>query len=49
MDEEEITISLKEYEDLTECKVFLNALRNHGVDEWEGFYDAISQCGNNKE
>ena len=32
-----ITISTKEYEDLLEDSKFLDALRQAGVDNWEGY------------
>ena len=35
--EETITISKKEYEDLKEDALFLQALRKAGVDNWEGY------------
>lgn len=39
MNEEAITISKKEYDQLIEDSLILNALRRGGVDNWE-WYDA---------
>lgn len=37
MNEDTITITKKEYADLLEARGFLNALRNAGVDNWDGY------------
>jgi hypothetical protein len=37
-----ITISLKEYEDLKEAQMELDALQQAGVDNWEGYDDAMT-------
>lgn len=36
-DEETITISKKEYDDLIEKEIWLSALEAAGVDNWEGY------------
>lgn len=36
-----ITISKAEYEYLISEEMFLQCLRRHGVDNWEGFDDAV--------
>jgi len=38
-----VTISKEEYEGLLKDSETLNALRNHGVDNWDGYDDAISE------
>jgi hypothetical protein len=38
-----VTISKEEYESLLKDSETLNALRNHGVDNWDGYEDAISE------
>lgn len=35
--DEKVTISREEYQDLIECKAFLEALEQAGVDNWEGY------------
>ena len=44
-DESEIfaTLPLTELQELVEDSAFLQALRNAGVDNWEGFSDAYSE------
>ena len=37
---ETVTISKKEYEQLLEDSKFLQALRDSGVDNWEGYSEA---------
>ena len=37
MNEETITIPLKEYEELINNTIFLEALRAAGVDNWQGY------------
>lgn len=37
MQEDTVTISRKEYEDLLEDQFFLNCLESAGVDNWEGY------------
>jgi hypothetical protein len=32
-----VTMSLAEYEEMLEDQVFLNCLRNQGVDNWQGY------------
>lgn len=41
MNEETITISKKEYDSLIEDSEFLEALRQAGVDNWEGYSYAV--------
>jgi hypothetical protein len=41
--EETITITVGEYEKLKEDQRFLDALRSCGVDNWEGFDDAVDR------
>lgn len=45
---EEITISVAEYHQLLEDQKLLNALRAGGVDNWEGWDDAIKNLFNAK-
>lgn len=47
--DENITISKKEYEELTKDSEFLNALRAAGVDNWEGYSYAIEILEENSE
>lgn len=37
MNEETITISMKEYESLVEREIWLSCLEGAGVDNWEGY------------
>jgi hypothetical protein len=39
--EQTITISTKEYTELKESQYFLESLQANGVDNWEGYGDAI--------
>ncbi len=39
--EEQVTISRKEYARLQRASLFLECLRSNGVDNWEGFNDAV--------
>ena len=41
MNEETITITKKEYLELVADSEFLNALRAAGVDNWEGYGEAV--------
>lgn len=41
MNTETITISLEEYEELVEDQEMLEALRCCGVDNWDGYSDAL--------
>lgn len=43
MSDTQVSISLKEYSDLLEDSVFLNCLRNAGVDNWEGYDFAVEE------
>lgn len=47
--EQNITISLKEYEQLCDDELMLNALEGAGVDNWEGYEYAIESYNNSKE
>lgn len=38
--EETVTISKKEYEELTNSSIFLSALEAAGIDSWDGYDDA---------
>lgn len=40
INEEKITISKKEYDDLIDAQLLLTALENAGVDNWDGYCDA---------
>lgn len=40
--DETITITKKEYEELKEAADILRKLRIYGVDNWEGYCDAIN-------
>lgn len=42
MTEPTVTITVKEYESLVEDSQWLNALNCAGVDNWEGYEEAIS-------
>jgi hypothetical protein len=44
-----ITISIREYEDLIDDSLFLNALRNAGVDNWEWYGEAIREYEEEKK
>jgi hypothetical protein len=37
-----VTISLSEYEELLESAAWLGALEHAGVDNWEGYDEAVS-------
>ena len=39
--EETVTISKKEYEELLEDQLLLQCLQGAGVDNWQGYDDAI--------
>lgn len=41
MIEETIIISIKEYEELLEAQKMLDALEGAGVDNWEGYSEAM--------
>lgn len=43
MEEEKITISKSQYEELLSDSKFLDCLRAAGVDNWEGYGDACQQ------
>lgn len=43
MSEETITITKKEYEELSNDSLLLSFLEGHGVDNWQGYDDAISE------
>ncbi len=47
--EETITITLKEYEELREATRTLNALEAAGVDNWDGYDEALSLMEENEE
>lgn len=40
---EEVTITKAEYDKLVEAYWFLNMLRNHGVDNWSGYGEAMEE------
>ena len=42
---EMVKITKKEYDRLIEDSELLEALEVHGVDNWPGYEDAISECG----
>lgn len=44
-----ITLSEKEYADLLEARLFLNALRSAGVDNWEGYDYALELYDEQRE
>jgi len=44
MQEETITITKAEYDDLVRDQKFLNCLRRAGVDNWEGYGYAQEAC-----
>jgi hypothetical protein len=44
MKEEFVTITKKEYEELVEDSKLLRCLRACGVDNWEGFSEALQLC-----
>ena len=39
---ETVTISKEDYEELLDDSLFLNCLRNNGVDNWDWYDEAIS-------
>ena len=43
---EKITITKKEYDSLIEDSIFLNALREAGVDNWDGYGFALESLEN---
>jgi hypothetical protein len=47
--EEMITIRLSEYEELQKDSEFLNTLRNHGVDNWDGYGFALEELQDDDE
>lgn len=42
-EEETITITKKEYDELKDDSMFLDCLRNGGVDSWEWYGEAVSE------
>jgi hypothetical protein len=46
---EVVTITKKEYEELVKDSEFLNALRAQGVDNWDGYGDALSSIWGDDE
>lgn len=38
-----VTISKKEYEELLDDSLFLNCLRNNGVDNWDWYDEAVEE------
>ncbi len=44
MKDESVTISKERYEELREAERTLNALQAAGVDNWEGYEYAMSEC-----
>ena len=47
MEEELITITMQEYNDLMKDREFLDCLRTAGVDNWDGFSEAAEMFINN--
>jgi hypothetical protein len=45
---QEITIPLDEYAQLVDDQRFLNALRNAGVDNWDGYSFALEELDGNR-
>lgn len=43
MSEETVTISKAEYEELLNDSLFLGCLKSAGVDNWDGYDDAIDE------
>lgn len=43
MDEPAIVILISEYNQLVEDSLFLACLRNHGVDNWDGYDYAVDE------
>jgi hypothetical protein len=43
MDNETVTISKKEYEDLLDSQLWLDCLESAGVDNWGGYDEAIKE------
>ena len=37
-----ITIPLEEYQSLKQDEAFIQVLEHHGIDNWEGFEEALS-------
>jgi len=38
-----VSVLLDEYIDLVELRDFVAILRSHGIEEWEGFEDALEE------
>lgn len=43
MNNDTVTISKKQFDDLLEDHLFLNCLKNAGVDNWDWYDDAIQE------
>ena len=48
-EQETITIPKKEYDQLLDDSLFLNCLRNNGVDNWDWYGEACEEYQNSKE
>jgi hypothetical protein len=46
---ETITITKKEYDELKEAYEEMNMLRSHGVDNWDGYGEAMHELYNDDE
>ena len=46
--ERTVTITISEYKDLLARSALLQALENHGVDNWTGYQDALNEFNNQK-
>jgi len=44
-----ITIQIKEYQKLCDDQWFLECLKSHGVDNWDGYDEACSEYRNGDE
>ncbi len=47
--EEMVVITKAEYDSLQEESVLLNALQSYGVDNWEGYEEAVGSLDNDYE
>jgi len=45
MEEETVTISRKEYEELLDDAKWRIALESGGVDNWQGYYESLRETG----
>lgn len=49
MNKETVTITKKKYDRLVDAARTLAALEAHGVDNWEGYYEAIGELDDDED